>query len=70
VETSVNKLFEYIQENENNIASEHMPERDIDNIRRRVTNIEKIHQRLGWTPQITMRKGIKETINWYKTTLS
>lgn len=69
VETSVNKLFELIKENVPHTTTDSIPERDIDNIRRRVTNIEKIHQRLGWTPQITMKKGIAETIRWYKSTL-
>lgn len=69
VETSVNKLFELIHECVPETTFDNIPERDIDNIRRRVTNIEKIHQRLGWTPKVTIRKGIAETINWYKTTL-
>jgi UDP-glucose 4-epimerase len=69
VETSVNKLFDILKENISTATSNDIPERDIDNIRRRVTNIEKIHQRLGWTPQVTMKKGIVETLNWYKSTL-
>jgi UDP-glucose 4-epimerase len=69
VETSVNKLFELIHECAPQTTFDNIPERDIDNIRRRVTNIEKIHQRLGWTPKVTIRKGITDTINWYKTTL-
>lgn len=69
VETSVNLLFELIQKHIPSCSSENIPERDIDNIRRRVTNIEKIHQKLGWSPQVTMRRGIEETINWYRTTL-
>ncbi|MES2558584.1 MAG: NAD-dependent epimerase/dehydratase family protein [Bacteroidota bacterium] len=69
VETSVNRLFDVIHENIPTAISKDIPERDIDNIRRRVTNIEKIHQRLGWTPQVTIKKGIAETLNWYKSTL-
>jgi nucleoside-diphosphate-sugar epimerase len=67
VETSVNKLFEIIKEVIPQAEAESIPERDIDNIRRRVTNIEKIHQKLGWTPQVTIKKGIAETIKWYRT---
>lgn len=67
VETSVNKLFEIIKEFIPQAEAESIPERDIDNIRRRVTNIEKIHQKLGWTPQVTIKKGIAETIKWYRT---
>jgi nucleoside-diphosphate-sugar epimerase len=46
-----------------------IPERDIDNIRRRMIDIEKIHQRLGWTPRIGIQKGIELTIDWYKSTI-
>jgi UDP-glucose 4-epimerase len=67
VETSVNQLAESINEIEGgNIKIEYVPERDIDNIRRRSIDIEKIHQRLGWSPRINIQRGLKETINWYK----
>lgn len=69
VETSVNKLYDVIHEFIPQAEASSIPERDIDNIRRRVTNIEKIHQKLGWTPQVTIKKGIRDTIEWYKTTL-
>lgn len=67
-ETSVNKLASIIGEIIPGIKIEYVPERDIDNVRRRSIDIEKIHQRLGWTPKTTIRKGIEETINWYKNT--
>jgi UDP-glucose 4-epimerase len=66
VETSVNKLADIIQSIIGPCIIEHMPERDIDNIRRRMIDIEKIHQRLGWAPEIGMQKGIELTLNWYK----
>lgn len=66
VETSVNKLFELIHGFVPSAKVSYIPERDIDNIRRRVTNIEKIHQKLGWTPNYTIKRGLEETINWYK----
>jgi UDP-glucose 4-epimerase len=69
VETSVNKLAEIISENIDDVRVEYLPERDIDNVRRRNIDIEKIHQKLGWSPKVNVRKGILETINWYKTTL-
>ena len=50
-------------------AVTNVPERDIDNIRRRVVDIEKIHQRLGWVPKVGIQKGIQSTIDWYRTTL-
>jgi nucleoside-diphosphate-sugar epimerase len=65
-ETSVNELYSLISKQYPDSELEHIAERDIDNIRRRFVDIEKIHQRLGWTPRMNMEKGIEETINWYK----
>jgi UDP-glucose 4-epimerase len=69
VEVSVNKLAELIGQHIPGSAVTHVPERDIDNIRRRVIDIEKIHQRLGWVPKVGIQKGIQLTMDWYKTTL-
>ena len=68
-ETSVNTLTKLISEKVGNQTIENIPERDIDNIRRRSIGIEKIHQSLGWSPKINMQKGIELTIDWYKSTL-
>ena len=68
-ETSVNTLAELIDKKVGNLSIENVAERDIDNIRRRSIDIEKIHQRLGWSPKINMQKGIDLTIDWYKSTL-
>lgn len=48
------------------IGSEHIDRRDIDNIRRRVLNIERARTRLRWQPQITLREGLRRTVEWYK----
>lgn len=64
-ETSVNQLVELIGQHVPGIEVKYISERDIDNIRRRYMDIEKIHQRLGWTPRTNIKNGIKETINWY-----
>jgi len=69
IETSVNKLAELISEYVSGSTVTYVPERDIDNIRRRVVDIEKIHQRLGWVPKTGIQKGIQSTIDWYRTTL-
>lgn len=39
--------------------------RDIDNIRRRVLNIEKIRRDLRWVPRYNMRTGLQETKEWF-----
>jgi UDP-glucose 4-epimerase len=66
VETSVNKLAEIIKDIAGNIEIRHIAERDIDNIRRRVMDIELIHQKLRWTPKVNIRKGIELTIEHYR----
>ncbi len=69
IETSVNKLATLISEYVPGSEITYVPERDIDNIRRRVIDIEKIHQRLGWVPKVGIQKGIQLTMDWYKKTL-
>jgi UDP-glucose 4-epimerase len=69
VETSVNKLVDVIRAQIQDCEVENVEERDIDNIRRRMIGIEKIHQRLGWTPKIGIQKGIQMTLEWYSLSL-
>ena len=67
IETSVNRLAASIGEALGvEIDLRHVDRRDIDNIRRRVVNIEKIRRMLRWTPQWTLDRGLVETANWYK----
>jgi len=42
----------------------HIDRRDIDNIRRRVLNIERIRHDLKWIPQVTLEEGLARTIEW------
>ncbi len=44
----------------------HVDRRDIDNIRRRVLNIERIRSRLRWQPKTTLREGIRRTVEWWQ----
>lgn len=39
--------------------------RDIDNIRRRVVNIEKARRMLHWVPAIRMQRGLDRTAEWF-----
>ena len=43
----------------------HIDRRDIDNIRRRVVNIEKARRMLRWTPQVTLETGLSRTAEWF-----
>jgi UDP-glucose 4-epimerase len=70
VETSVNKLVDVIKAQIRDCEVENVDERDIDNIRRRMIGIEKIHQRLGWSPKVGIQKGIQLTLDWYSLTLN
>ena len=42
----------------------HIDRRDIDNIRRRVVNIEKARRMLRWSPQVTLQHGLDRTATW------
>lgn len=44
----------------------HIERRDIDNVRRRVMNIEKIRSRLRWTPETTLENGLRRTLEWIR----
>jgi UDP-glucose 4-epimerase len=66
IETSINKLVLKINKlYGKDLRPEYIDRRDIDNIRRRVMNIEKIRRILKWTPQYTLDQGLSETIDWF-----
>jgi UDP-glucose 4-epimerase len=67
IETSVNRLAVAVGEAMGvPIEINRIDRRDIDNIRRRVVNIEKIRRMLRWTPQWTLERGLAETAVWFK----
>lgn len=67
IETSVNRLAIAVGEALGvHIEISRIDRRDIDNIRRRVVNIEKIRRMLRWTPQWTLDRGLAETAVWFK----
>ena len=43
---------------------ERVDRRDIDNIRRRVVNIEKVRRELRWIPSLTLEEGLRRTSAW------
>jgi UDP-glucose 4-epimerase len=64
-ETSVNRLAALIGEITGATAApQHVDRRDIDNIRRRVVNIEKIRRELRWSPAVTVEEGLRKTYEW------
>jgi UDP-glucose 4-epimerase len=66
IETSVNELGLAIGRALGvEVELKHIDRRDIDNIRRRVVNIEKARRMLRWGPQVTLERGLAETARWY-----
>lgn len=69
IETSINELAEHIiRLTGESIKPKYIDRRDIDNIRRRVLNIEKIRKTLRWIPAFTLKEGLRRTIEWYQKT--
>ncbi|HWP42509.1 MAG TPA: hypothetical protein VNO14_04690, partial [Blastocatellia bacterium] len=48
------------------VQPQYVDRRDIDNIRRRVVNIEKIRRELRWVPSVTIEQGLRRTYEWLK----
>jgi UDP-glucose 4-epimerase len=47
-------------------APVHKDRRDVDNIRRRVVNIEKTRRALRWIPETTLEQGLLLTVAWQR----
>lgn len=66
-ETTVSRLARIIIEITGaKVEPAYIDRRDIDNIRRRVVNIEKIRRELRWVPSVTIEQGLKRTYEWLK----
>jgi UDP-glucose 4-epimerase len=67
VETRVNEVAELlIRLIGVNVRPTHTDRRDVDNIRRRVVNIEKTRRALRWVPEITLEEGLRRTVEWQR----
>jgi len=65
IETSINALVDWMGKlNGQTFSPVYIDKRDIDNIRRRVLNIEKIRRVLRWAPKTNLRTGLEKTYNW------
>lgn len=68
-EVTVNQLARAIIEITGaKVEPAYVDRRDIDNIRRRVVNIEKIRRELRWIPTFTVEQGLRRTYQWLKET--
>lgn len=67
VETRVNELATtLIRLTGASATSTHADRRDVDNIRRRVVNIEKARRALRWIPEVTLEEGLRRTVEWQR----
>ncbi|HUK62681.1 MAG TPA: GDP-mannose 4,6-dehydratase, partial [Dongiaceae bacterium] len=67
VETTVNALAATLMTLTGvNAIPAHSDRRDVDNIRRRVVNIEKTRRALRWVPEVTLEEGLRRTIAWQR----
>jgi len=66
-ETTINQLARIIiRITGAQVEPTYVDRRDIDNIRRRVVNIEKIRRELRWVPSVTIEEGLRRTYQWLK----
>ncbi|HJQ25588.1 MAG TPA: NAD-dependent epimerase/dehydratase family protein [Blastocatellia bacterium] len=66
-ETTINQLARIIiRITGATVEPTYVDRRDIDNIRRRVVNIEKIRRELRWVPSVTIEEGLRRTYQWLK----
>ncbi len=67
IETTVNTLAHAVLDLYGlDVKPLHIDRRDIDNIRRRVVNIEKVRRVLRWTPSVTLEDGLRLTRQWFE----
>lgn len=66
-EISIRALAHLVKQTTNvEVAIKSIDRRDIDNVQRRVLNIEKARRVLRWTPQRTMEEGLQLTHDWLR----
>jgi UDP-glucose 4-epimerase len=64
-ETTINQLARMIiRITDAQVEPTYIDRRDIDNIRRRVVNIEKIRRELRWVPSVIIEEGLRRTYLW------
>jgi nucleoside-diphosphate-sugar epimerase len=71
VETSVLDLLRVLWEatgHDGRPEVAHVPALAVD-VRRRVPDVSKIRERLGWSSRVTLEDGIRRTVAWHLTAL-
>ncbi|MBD3290486.1 NAD-dependent epimerase/dehydratase family protein [candidate division KSB1 bacterium] len=66
IETDVNEIFRHLNEfTGNNAEEKHGPAKPGEQLRS-VLNNEKAKQLLGWQPQVSLKDGLKKTVEFFK----
>ena len=66
IETDIYRLLAIVSGSAEFDGIEHIDNRNIDGIHRRVLNITKANQLLQWMPTVGLNEGVKMTLEWYK----
>ena len=67
IEVSVNDLAcAFLKYSGLDAEPRHSDRRKVDNVRRRVANIERARRLLGYEPQVTLKEGLKRVIQFYR----
>ena len=65
-ETSLSELLEIMLEVTNSsLKPEHRPDNTINPVNKRIANISKAKEMLGFQPKISLEKGLEELYRWY-----
>lgn len=66
IETDVNQLFHHLKKlTGSSCKEEHAPAKAGEQMRS-VISSKKIHEKLGWTPTVTLEEGLKKTVEFFK----
>jgi len=66
VETSLKELLQImLKVNKSNLQPSHMPENTVNPVSKRIADISKAKQLLGFSPQYNLEQGLKELSDWY-----
>jgi UDP-glucose 4-epimerase len=51
------------------LEPQHEPERKVNPVRRRLSSIDHIREKLGYEPRTSLRDGLQAVIEWRKASL-
>ncbi|MBN4051953.1 NAD-dependent epimerase/dehydratase family protein [Cytophagaceae bacterium AH-315-L13] len=65
-ETSLHELLELlIKANESELKPKYMPDNTINPVSKRIASIDKAKELLGFEPEVSLEKGLKQLSDWY-----